>query len=49
MKKTWANAEVEELAINTTANGKKPNMNFDDEWVEIDGKWYLPGDGGESN
>ena len=45
MKKTWANAEVEELAINTTANGAAPADNFDDTWVEINGKWYRPGDG----
>lgn len=44
MKKTWTNAEVEELVISETANGKAPNDNFDDTWVQIDGLWYRPGD-----
>lgn len=47
MKKTWLNAEVEELVIDRTENGLAPSDNFDDAWVEIDGKWYRPGDGNQ--
>ena len=48
MKKTWTNAEVEELVITETANGLAQSNNFDDEWVQINGKWYRPGDGAAS-
>ena len=49
MKKTWENAMVEELAIGATANGAAPSVNFDGEWVSINGHWYKPGDGKPSN
>lgn len=45
MKKTWLNAEVEELAVEQTANGQAPNDNFDGDWVQIGGLYYRPGDG----
>lgn len=45
MKKTWLNAEVEELAVEMTANGQAPNDNFDGDWVQIGGLYYRPGDG----
>lgn len=45
MKKTWMEPAIEELGIETTANGVAPSDAFDDTWVEIDGKWYRPGDG----
>lgn len=45
MKKTWLNAEVEELVIERTENGLAPSDHFDDTWVQIDGLWYRPGDG----
>lgn len=45
MKKTWLNAEVEELAVELTANGQAPSNHFDGDWVQIDDKWYRPGDG----
>lgn len=45
MKKTWTNAEVEELVITETANGLAPSDDFDDTWVEINGKYYRPGNG----
>lgn len=48
MKKTWLNAEVEELVINSTENGNAPSDYFDDVWVEINGKWYRPGNGEET-
>lgn len=48
MKKVWENATVEELAIGATANGEAPSDNFDDAWVQINGKWYRPGDASPS-
>ncbi len=49
MKKTWENADVEELVIGATANGQEPNDDFDGDWVSINGLWYRPGNGGNSN
>ncbi|MBQ5734887.1 MAG: hypothetical protein IIV51_05845 [Lachnospiraceae bacterium] len=49
MKKTWEVPSMEELNINTTANGLRPNDNFDDVWVQINGLWYKPGDGKTSD
>lgn len=46
--KTWMKPELEELEIKATANGLQPSEDFDSEWVQIDGKWYLPGNGGTS-
>ena len=43
MKKMWENPTVEELDIEATANGDAPSDNFDDTWVQINGKWYRPG------
>ena len=43
MKKTWNTPEVEELVITATANGLAPSENFDGDWVNINGKWYIPG------
>lgn len=46
MKKIWENAAIEELEIAATANGKKPNDNFDGDWQQMpDGTWWKPGDG----
>lgn len=45
--KKWNTPAVEELALNETANGAAPSDFFDGEWVEIDGKWYKPGNGDE--
>lgn len=45
MKKMWENAKIEELEINATANGLAPSDDFDDIWVEINGKYYRPGNG----
>lgn len=45
--KKWTEATVEELNIAATANGAKPNDDFDDSWVQINGLWYRPGDGNE--
>ena len=39
----------EELSINETANGLAPSEDFDGDWVQIDGKWYRPGNGNSSN
>ena len=49
MKKVWENATVEELEIGATANGEAPSDLFDDTWVQIDGKWYRPGNAIQSN
>ena len=49
MKKTWKDATIEELAIGATANGDAPSDNFDDTWVQINGKWYRPGNAIQSN
>ena len=49
MKKTWNNPSVEELNITATANGMAPANNFDDVWVSLDGKWYIPGNGSLSS
>ena len=43
MKKTWLNAEVEELVIEKTANGDAPSEDYDGTWVQIGEDWYLPG------
>lgn len=45
MKKEWNIPEMEELGIQFTANGAAPCDEFDDVWVQIDGKWYRPGAG----
>jgi hypothetical protein len=45
MKKIWNAPEVEELSINATANGLAPSDDFDDTWVQINGKYYRPGNG----
>ena len=45
MRKTWEAPVMEELVINATANGLAPNDNFDGVWVQINGKYYRPGDG----
>ena len=45
MKKMWENAKIEELEINATANGTAPSDDFDGPWVQIDGKYYRPGNG----
>ena len=45
MKKTWLNAEVEELVINRTENGQAPSDDFDGPWVQIGDQWYRPGNG----
>ncbi len=47
--KKWNAPEMEELSINATANAKGPSDHFDDTWVEINGSYYLPGDGKTSN
>lgn len=46
--KTWMKPELEELEIKATANGMAPSNDFDDTWVEINGKWYRPGNGSAS-
>ncbi len=44
MKKTWVNAEVEELNIQETAGGTEPSYNFDGPWQQReDGSWWIPG------
>ena len=45
MKTIWNAPEVEELSINATANGLAPSDDFDDTWVQINGKYYRPGNG----
>ena len=45
MKIMWENAKIEELEINATANGLAPSDDFDDTWVQINGKYYRPGNG----
>ena len=45
MRRTWEAPVMEELVINATANGLAPNDNFDGVWVQINGKYYRPGDG----
>ena len=49
MKKTWLNAEVEELAVEMTASGLTPVEKFDGDWGQIDGKYYKPGNGGNTS
>lgn len=49
MKKTWLNAEVEELAVEMTENGLAPNDKFDGDWVQIGGLYYKPGNGGNTS
>lgn len=48
MKKTWIAPEVEELVMTETANGLDKSEDFDGDWVNINGKWYRPGDGSSS-
>lgn len=44
MKKTWINAEIEELDIQATAGGTLPNEDYDGPWQQLDdGKWWRPG------
>ena len=45
--KKWNVPAIEELDVRATANGEAPNDNFDDTWVQINGKWYKPGDDGK--
>lgn len=41
MKKTWENAEVEELVIDETAHGGKDKANHDGLWQQnSDGTWW---------
>lgn len=47
--KKWNAPEMEELLINATANGAEKSSDYDGEWQQIDGKWYLPGSGKASN
>ncbi|SEQ49345.1 hypothetical protein [Butyrivibrio sp. TB] len=47
--KKWNVPAMEELSINETANGLAPSEDFDGDWVQIDGKWYRPGNGNSSN
>ena len=41
--KTWINAEMEELNIQATAGADVKGEDFDGTWVQINGKWYMPG------
>ncbi|WP_155830590.1 hypothetical protein [Butyrivibrio sp. NC3005] len=41
----WHAPVMEELNINAPANGMAPDENFDGDWVEINGRWYRPGNG----
>ncbi|MDO4557226.1 MAG: hypothetical protein Q4B70_19105 [Lachnospiraceae bacterium] len=43
MLKEWKTAELDVLDVQETANGAAPSDDFDDVWVEINGKWYRPG------
>ena len=46
MKKTWMNAEAEELSLEMTQNGLLPDDDFDGPWQQLsDGKWWRPGNG----
>ncbi|MDO4557227.1 MAG: hypothetical protein Q4B70_19110 [Lachnospiraceae bacterium] len=47
--KKWNTPELKVLDMSETANGQAPDPNFDDVWVEIDGKWYRPGNGTPSS
>lgn len=49
MKKTWMNAEVEELSLEMTQNGMLPDDDFDGPWQQLsDGRWWRPGNGSTS-
>ncbi len=43
MKKEWRAPELEELNLNMTANAQAESDDYDGDWVQIDGTWYLPG------
>lgn len=46
--KEWMTPDVEVLDVKETANGTKPEQAFDGDWVQIGGKWYMPGKDGAS-
>ena len=49
MKRTWMNAEAEELSLEMTQNGLLPDDDFDGPWQQLsDGKWWRPGNGSTS-
>lgn len=37
--KEWTNAEIEEFSLAETAHGGKVESDFDDIYVNADGKW----------
>ena len=43
MKKEWNVPVVEILELGKTANGQAPSDNYDGDWVQINDKWYRPG------
>lgn len=47
MKKEWNTPKVEALELSRTANGLAPSEQFDGDWVQIEDKWYVPGNGEE--
>lgn len=41
--KKWNVPTIEELDVRATANGDVKSDDYDGDWVQIDGKWYVPG------